>query len=150
MELKLDGTDMELLALLERGSKARVHVLARKLSLPASTVHHRIKRLEKEGIIRSYSIRQNFAAMGIRLKAHVMVYIDVTLLKRMGKSQMELARQIRKIGGVEAVDIITGDADLLVTVRCRDIEDFQKVLLGKLQAIEGITETRSLIVIAEE
>ena len=63
---------------------------------------------------------------------------------------LELARQIRKIGGVEAVDIITGDADLLVTVRCRDIEDFQKVLLGKLQAIEGITETRSLIVIAEE
>ena len=150
MELKLDGTDMELLALLDSDSKARVHALARKLSLPASTVHHRIKRLERGGIIRSYSIRRNFAAMGIALKAHVMVFIDVTLLKRMKKSQMDLARQIRKIAGVETVDIITGDADLLVTVRCRDIVDFQKVLLGKLQAIEGITETRSLIVIAEE
>ena len=150
MALKLDDTDMQLLSLLGRDSKARMHVLSRRLSIPASTVHHRIKRLEQEGIIRSYGIKRDFRAMGIKLKAHVMVFIDVTMLKRMKKSQKELARQIRRIEGVEAVDIITGDADLIVTVRCRDIDDFQKFLLERLQAIEGITETKSMIVVAEE
>jgi DNA-binding Lrp family transcriptional regulator len=150
MALKLDDTDMQLLSLLEKDSKARMHVLSRRLSIPASTVHHRIKRLEAGGIIRSYGIKKDFREMGMKLKAHVMVFIDVTMLKRMKKSQKELARQIRCIEGVEAVDIITGDADLIVTVRCRDIDDFQKFLLEHLQAIEGITETKSMIVVAEE
>ncbi len=149
MAIKLDETDLHLLSLLEKDSKARMHVLGRRLSLPASTVHHRVKRLESEGIIRSYGISKDYSAMGIKLKAYIMVFVDVTALKRMKKSQVELAREMRKIGNVQSVDIITGDADLLVTVRCRDIDDFQKVLLGRLQSIEGITKTRSMIVVAE-
>ena len=106
MAIKLDETDLHLLSLLEKDSKARMHVLGRRLSLPASTVHHRVKRLESEGIIRSYGISKDYSAMGIKLKAYIMVFVDVTALKRMKKSQVELAREMRKIGNVQSVAVM--------------------------------------------
>ena len=54
---------------------------------------------------------------------------------------------LMRVPGVENSEIITGEADLLLTVRCRDMDEFRKVLLERIQAIEGITETRTIMVI---
>jgi DNA-binding Lrp family transcriptional regulator len=56
---------------------------------------------------------------------------------------------LSRIEGAQRAEIITGEADLLLTIRCRDMDDYRRVLLGKIQAIEGITETRTIMVISE-
>lgn len=38
-------------------------------------------------------------------------------------------------------------ADLLLTARAKDIDEFRKVLLGRIQNVEGITETKTMMVI---
>jgi Lrp/AsnC family transcriptional regulator for asnA, asnC and gidA len=149
METKVDEKDLEILSILEKNAKTRIHLIAKKLHLPPSTVHHRIKRMEEAGIISGWGVRKNYSKLGLKVKAYVMVFVDVTALKHMKKTQKDIAGAIRKIENVECADIITGDSDLLVCVRCKDIEDFQKVLLGKLQSIEGITKTKTLMVIGE-
>ena len=53
---------------------------------------------------------------------------------------------LMSVPGVENSEIITGEADLLLTVRCRDMDEFRKVLLERIQAIEGITETKTMMV----
>jgi DNA-binding Lrp family transcriptional regulator len=146
---KIDETDIELLKLLGLNAKARIHAMARKLSLPASTVHHRIKRLEEENIISAWTIRKNFSLLGLKMKAHILTFVDLTALAHMKRTQKDIAADIKKIEGVEAVDIVTGDADLLVTVRCRDMDEFQNLLLKHLQSIKGITKTKTMIVVAE-
>jgi DNA-binding Lrp family transcriptional regulator len=45
------------------------------------------------------------------------------------------------------VDIVTGGTDLVAIIRVKDVEEFDKVLLGKLQLLEGIDKTQSLTVI---
>lgn len=149
MESKIGEKDLEILSILEKNAKMRIHIIAKKLHLPPSTVHHRIKRMETEGTIAGWGIRKNYAALGLKIKAYVMVFVDVTALKHMKKTQKDIAAAIRRIENVECADIITGDSDLLVCVRCKDIEDFQKILLGRIQAIEGITKTKTLMVIGE-
>ena len=147
--IKLDGEDLQILAMLEKDSKVRIGQMARRIGMPASTVHHRIKRLESEGIIAGYGIRKNYRKMGFGIKAHVLVFVDVTVLKRLKKTQQDIASALLGINCVESAEIITGEADLLATVRARDMDDFRKVLLDKIQSIEGITETRTMMAISE-
>ncbi|MFH1520620.1 MAG: Lrp/AsnC family transcriptional regulator [Candidatus Micrarchaeota archaeon] len=149
MEKKADEIDMELLQLLEADAKIRIHVLARKMGIPASTVHHRIKRLEKEKFIDSWTIKKNNKLLGLRMKAHILAFVDLTMLIQLKRTQKDVANDIKKINGVETVDIVTGDADLLITVRCRDMEEFQNLLLQRLQSTKGITKTKTMIVVAE-
>jgi Lrp/AsnC family transcriptional regulator, regulator for asnA, asnC and gidA len=146
MASKLDDTDLEILALLSADSKMRMHAIARKLGIPASTAHHRIKRMEKEGVIAGYSVRKDYRKMGFGLKAHVLVFADLMALKRMKKTQQDICNALAKVPGVESSEIITGEADLLITVRAHDMDEFRKVLLEKIQAIEGITETKTMMV----
>ena len=149
MDTKTDETDARILALLERDAKMRIHLLARKVGIPASTAHHRIKRMEQAGIISGYTIRKNYKKLGYGILAHVLVFVDVTELKKMKKTQQDIADSLSKIDGAQRAEIITGEADLLLTIRCRDMDDYRRILLGKIQAVEGITETRTIMVISE-
>ena len=149
MEKKIDETDLELLRLLEKNAKMRIHTISRKMGIPSSTVHHRIKRLEQDGLICGWTIRKSYPLLGLGMKAHILVNVDVAALKKMKRTQRDVATDIRKLEAVEGVDIVTGDADLLVTVRARDMEAFQNILLEKLQSIEGITKTKTMIVVSE-
>ena len=149
MDIKTDETDARILELLSRDAKMRIHLLARKVGIPASTAHHRIKRMEQAGIISSYTINKDYKKLGYGILAHVLVFVDVTELKKMKKTQQDIALALSRIDGAERAEIITGEADLLLTVRCRDMDDYRRILLGKIQAVEGITETRTIMVISE-
>ena len=52
----MDEKDKRILALLRKDAKQRVSQLAKKTGLPTTTVHNRIKRMEKGGIIRGYTV----------------------------------------------------------------------------------------------
>lgn len=148
-EMDLDDIDRGILELLERDAKTRLFAIARKLGIPPSTAHHRIQKLEKEGVIRRWTIEKDFRKLGLGLRAYILIYIDVTQLKRIGKTQKDLAVQLKKIPHVERVDIISGDADLVVFARARDMEDLGKTILERIQAIEGITKTKTMVGITE-
>jgi Lrp/AsnC family transcriptional regulator for asnA, asnC and gidA len=105
--------------------------------------------MEKDGIIAGWTIRKDYEKMGLSVKAHILIHVNVTALKQMKKSQKDLAARIRRFDNIEAVDIIAGEADLMVTARCSDLKSLQDVLLEQIQSIEGITKTKTMIVISE-
>jgi len=143
-----DETDRRILSILDKGAKAKLHSIARKLGIPSSTVHHRIRGMEKEGVIRGWSVIKDYRKLGLCIKAHLLVFVNVSDLKRMGKTQEDVASELLKVPGVEGAEIVTGEADLLVTVRCRDMDDYRRVLLERIQAISGIEKTKTMIVIS--
>jgi DNA-binding Lrp family transcriptional regulator len=149
MEKHIDETDREILQLLETNAKIRIHAIARKLGVPASTIHHRIKRLEEENFISSWTIKKNFSLLGLKMKAHILTFVDLSVLAQLKRTQVDVAKDLKKINGVESVDIVTGDADLLITVRYTDMKEFQDLLLKQIQSIKGVTKTKTMIVVAE-
>ena len=54
--MKIDQKDQIILTLLEQNSRASIQLLSKATGMPASTVHHRVKKLEREGIIKKYTI----------------------------------------------------------------------------------------------
>jgi len=149
MKEAFDEIDERILAILEKNGKAKIHLIAKRLGVPSSTVHHRIKRMEKAGIIRGWGVMKDYKKLGFGIKAHLLIFVNVSDLKKLGKTQADIARELLRVPGVAEAEIVTGEADLLVTVRCYDMDDYRKVLLDRIQAINGIEKTKTMMVISE-
>ena len=147
MGTNLDEKDWQILALLQDHGEYTTREIAKKAGLPITTVHTRIKKLQEQKVIRKFTVELDSAKIGRGFAAYVLIHADLHVLKQRKKSQHDLAMEIRKIPSVERVDIVSGDTDLIAFVRVRDVDEFDEVLLGKLQLIEGIVKTQSLIVI---
>ena len=143
----MNELDEEILSELRKDAKIKLKTLSRKLSVPLSTLYLRIKKMEKEGLIRNYTINVDWPKLGYKLRAYVLVYVDTTKLKELRKTQQEIQDEMRTLPFVETADMVTGDSDLLLTVRARDTDDLGKMLTERLQAIPGIVNTKTLVCI---
>jgi DNA-binding Lrp family transcriptional regulator len=85
-------------------------------------------------------INQNFIAF-------ILINANLEKLKQENKTQYDLLKEIKKNHFVQEVYIISGKTDLIAKIRAKDVEEFDKYLFTKLQDIEGIKNTESLIVI---
>ena len=60
-----------------------------------------------------------------------------------------MAKELRGFDFVKRVDIVSGGTDLVAMIRVKGVAEYDKVLLTKIQRIEGIEKTQSMIVIHE-
>ena len=146
MTYKLDEKDIKIMKLLKEQGDLTTGQLSKKTLLPATTVHNRIKKLKKEKIIK-FTIDVDNSKIGKGFLSYVLVSVNLPMLKEKRKTQYDLIRELLNCNFVERADIVSGGTDIVVTVRVKDVEEFDKVLLQKLQLIEGIEKTQSLIVI---
>lgn len=149
MVYKMDDKDLRILEVLKSHGDYTTRQIAKKILLPPTTIHNRIKKLREEGIIKKFTIDLDYSKVGKSFVAYILVSANLPLLKQKKKTQYDLAEELRKFYFVERADIVSGGADLVVIVRVKDVEEFDKILLGKLQLVEGIDKTQSLIVIHE-
>ncbi|MGV8172004.1 MAG: Lrp/AsnC family transcriptional regulator [Candidatus Woesearchaeota archaeon] len=147
MTIKVDEKDEKILELLKNHAEYTTREIAKKTLLPVTTVHNRIKKLRDDGIIRKYTVRLDHSKLGNNFVAYVLVSTNLELLKRKNKTQYDLINDIRKSYFVERADIVTGGTDMVVIVRVNDVQEFDECLVKRLQMIEGINSTQSLIVI---
>ncbi len=144
---ELDEKDNRILEILQEHAEYTTRQIAKKTMLPITTVHHRIKKLREEKVIQQYTIKIDPAAVGKNFVAYVLISADLSLLKQKKKTQYDLAGELRKFPFVERVDIVSGRTDLVVIIAVKDVSEFDKVLLGKLQSVEGVKNTQSMIVL---
>jgi DNA-binding Lrp family transcriptional regulator len=143
----MDGKDEKIIKALKEDSSLSVRMIARRTSIPMTTVHKRIKKLRAEGIIKRYTIELDNDKVGKKIGAYIMISVDLKLLKEKDRTQYVLAKEIERISGVEKADIVVGSTDMIAYVRVKDVRELDEMLLGKIQNIEGIINTETMIVI---
>jgi DNA-binding Lrp family transcriptional regulator len=149
MKTIIDEKDKKILDILKEHSDWTTRVIAKKINLPITTVHNRIKKLKKEGIIKKYTIETDNRKLEQNFVSYVLISANLHILKQKHKTQYDLAKELRKFWFIERVDIVSGGTDLVAIVRVKDVDEFNEILLGKMQLIEGIEKTQSLVVIHE-
>ena len=117
--MEIDSKDIQLLEILEKNSKASVQEIAEETGIPASTVHHRIKKLESNKIIKSYIAVLNPKVMGKAFSAYVMVN---------GSPEKYLDDDFFKHKYVAEVSAVTGNYDLIIKIQCSNLEQFNDFL----------------------
>ncbi len=147
MKPKLDEIDRKVLEVLQEHAEYSTTQISKKTGLPRTTIHNRIKKLRREGIITKFTIQIDSSKVGKGFVAYVLISANLPLLKQKKKTQYDLAEELRRFWFVERVDIVSGGTDLVAIVRVKNVEEFDKVLLEKIQLVEGIDRTQSLIVI---
>src|SRR5664279_3540519 len=97
--LPMRDTDAKLITLLRANAREPTASLARTLNLARSTVQERIARLEREGIIKGYTVRLSDEAEAAKLRAVVMISTDP---KRADRVSIELKKmpEVRSLSAV--------------------------------------------------
>ena len=139
--IKLDNKDIEILRLLQRNGRISLDEIARTLNMPKSTIHYRIKRLERSGIIEAYYAKLNVESLGKD-------YITATFVRaKYGPGYHEIVgRKLASIPGVWAVYFVLGDIDFIVLSRANDRDDFMRIL-NQMMSIKGIERTSTHVII---
>ncbi|MFH1393707.1 MAG: Lrp/AsnC family transcriptional regulator [Candidatus Micrarchaeota archaeon] len=147
MSEDIDEKDLAILEVLEEHGDYTVRQIAKKTLLAPTTVHARIKKLKKKGIIRRFTIDINHGKLGRKLGAYILVSADLKYLKERHRTQYDLAEEIRKLSGVRKVDIVAGGTDLVVRILVKDMDELDRLLLNRLQLLEGVSNTQTMIII---
>jgi DNA-binding Lrp family transcriptional regulator len=64
----------------------------------------------------------------------------VLIQTEVGKAA-HVAEEVRKIPGVESADDVTGPYDVIVKASADDVDALGKLVVAKIQMIDGITRT---------
>lgn len=147
MTHKLDEKDKRIIEILQKHGDYTTRQIAKKTLIPPTTINNRIRKLKKEGIIKNFTVNLDYSKVEKGFKVYILISADLVFLKEKGKSQYDLMKNFKKLDFIEQVDIVSGETDLVATVRVKDVEEFDKALLGEIQNIEGVKNTQSLIVI---
>lgn len=147
MDYTIDEKDQKILGILQEHGDYTTRQIAKKTLLPITTIHHRIKKLKQEKVITKFTIEVNPVAVHKSFRVYILISASLSILKQKKKTQYDLVRELRQFYFVERADVVSGGTDLVALIAVKDVEEFDRILLGKLQLLEGIEKTQSLIVI---
>ena len=117
--MELDNKDIQLLEILEKNAKTPVQKLSEITGIPASTVHHRIKKMESNKIIKRYTVELNPKIMGRGFSAFILVN---------GSPEKYLEEDFFNHKYVSEVSAVTGNCDLIIKIQCANLEQFNDFL----------------------
>jgi DNA-binding Lrp family transcriptional regulator len=135
-------TDTQLVDLLRANAREPTASLARKLGLARSTVQERIARLERDGIIKGYTVRLADGAEANRLRAVVMISTDP-------KQADRVSGELKKMPEVRSLAAVSGSYDLVAQVET-DTPARIDVLLDRIGRAPGVARTVSSIILSEK
>ena len=115
--------------------------IAKAIDEPSSTIHYNIKKLEKEGAIKTYKAVFDYAKIGEGFCAFILVALSPHEYSDPERVAVNLARQKE----VESVDIVSGEWELVVKVRTKDQDEFFNVVKNVISKEKGIAKTISII-----
>ena len=145
----MDEKDEKILKLLRENSKLTSQQISKKLLIPITTIHNRIKKLEKEGIIKRYTLELDNKKLGKDIAAYINIVVDYRLLKEKNLSQHELARKLKQHEFVEEAAMITGGTDLIIKVRVKNLDQLDNFVTKYLRNIEGVEKTQTMVILNE-
>ncbi|MCJ7468971.1 Lrp/AsnC family transcriptional regulator [Candidatus Bathyarchaeota archaeon] len=115
--------------------------IARAIDEPSTTIHYNIKKLEKEGVIKTYKAVFDYK----KINEGFCVYVLISLASKQYSDPENIARTLARQKEVESVDILTGDWELIVKVRVGSQDEYYDFLKKVIAKQEGIRKTKSMI-----
>ena len=140
----LDKIDFQILRLLQENSNITNLSLSKRIGLSPAPTLERVKKLEKNGIIKSYHAEVEPWALGLTVKTFILVNIG---WHKQNASENFL-QKVNEIDEVAECNIITGDGDFLLKVICKDLQAYQNLLFNVLSQIPEVERLKTLMTLS--
>lgn len=142
---QLDKTDREILKRMQEDGRLSNAKLSAELTMSETPCWRRLKRLEESGYIQNYQANLDRRKLGLG----VLAFVQLTCTQH----DKETTRAFEEI--VEASDYVlschntTGDADFLLQVVAKDLDDYSRFVDRELRKLPGVSGIRSSISLRE-
>ena len=130
--------DKKILQLLERDARIEIKDIATITGKTEAEVKAEIQSMEREGIICGYKGVIDWESVDTDT---VSAIIELKVTPTAGLGFEEVAARIAKYPAVEAVYLMSGACDLLVTVKGKTFREVSDFLAKELALIDSVTST---------
>jgi len=138
----MDTIDRKILMLLQGDAKQNTKEIARQVGLTVTPTYERIKKLEQQGIIKSYVALLDRSKTGKQL----ITYCQITLLKHQKTLIDDFKRNVLSFNEIMECHHVSGNFDFLLKVATNNIGEFHHFINEKLSVVEGISTIHSSFV----
>jgi Lrp/AsnC family leucine-responsive transcriptional regulator len=138
----MDAIDTQILTNLQSDGRVSNAEIGRRVGLAPSAVLERIRRLERDGVIRGYHARLSPPALDRGTLAFVFVQAESRPFDR------SVADRLAELPEVLEVHEIAGEDCLLVKLRCASTGELGRILQERIGALPEVRRTRTTIALA--
>lgn len=143
--MRLDKTDKKLINLLQNNSKQTTKQLSLQLNLSVTAVYERIKKLEKEQVIKQYVaiINKN------KIDKSFLIFCHIKLLQHSKEYLLTFEKEVIQLEEVSECFHVSGDYDYILKIYTKDMESYRDFMVTKLTSLKYIGSTHSIFTIGE-
>ncbi len=130
----------KILTFIETNSRIDVHDLAIMLGCDEATVMNELEAMEQERVICGYHTLINWEKVGIE-KVTALIEVRVTPQRGMGFDKV--AERIYNYPEVNAVYLISGGFDFMVTLEGKTLREVSEFVSDKLSPLDSVLSTKT-------
>ena len=136
-----DSIDLKIMTILQKNATVSKAEISRAVGVAPSAIFPRLKKLEKNGVIKAYETRLDPDKLGY----HTLAFLFVSETRPVTRART--AERLANVTGVEEVHKIAGDDSFLVKIRARSAKELVAILDDEVNSISTIARTRTMIVL---
>ena len=142
----IDRIDGEILRRLQKDGRISNKALAAAVGLAPSSCLERVRRLQRQGVIRGVHADVDPEALGVGLEA---IYF-IELAKHSRDLVETFQARMRDLPEVRAVYLVAGQYDFLVHVAVRDAEHLRDLALDRITVRPEVTRIETVLIFGHE
>lgn len=139
----MEKMNSRILSLLQKDSTLSVAEIGERVGLSTSACHRRIRQLEEEGIIESYSANLSRVVLGYSIE----VFVEVTLSGQSEALLDQFEKAAAACHDIIECHLMAGDADYLLRVAAEDPEAYEYLHRKVLASLPGVARLKSNLVL---
>lgn len=143
LSYEIDNVDRNILSLLQHDARRPYTEIAKKAFVSSGTVHVRMNKLEKLGVVHGASLDLNLKALGYTVSAFLGVFLSKSSLYN------QVAEQLKNITQITSIHYTTGNYSMFVRIFAKDTDDLKTILSDSIQNVEGIERTETFIILEQ-
>lgn len=140
---EIDNVDLNILEQLMLDANKPYTEVAKKVFVSGGTVHVRMNKLEEAGIVKGATLNIDHSKIGLDLTAFLGIYLAKSSLYD------EVFEALESIPEISTIHYTTGNYNMFVRIHCRNTNHLKNLLHDKIQLIEGIVRTETIISLEE-
>ncbi|PSQ89928.1 MAG: AsnC family transcriptional regulator [Bacteroidetes bacterium QS_8_64_10] len=141
MAKQIDDVDARILELLQADGRMKRNAIAEDVGMSVPAVSERIRKLEERGVIRGYTAEVDVRRLRYDITAFVRANVDGS------EHYANFVEQITAMSAVLEMHSITGEGSHMLKMRIPNTDSLERIL-SEIQKIEGVSRTRSSIVLS--
>jgi DNA-binding Lrp family transcriptional regulator len=130
----------KLVDLFKRGyATPQISKIAKKIKEPSATIHYNIKKLENDGIIKTYKAVFDYK----KIDEGFCVFALISLSPNEYGDPERIGKDISKLKEIESVDIVSGNWEMVIKIRVKDQDEYYNLVKNVISR-KGINKITSL------